>query len=39
MNSLLLNNQVAIPVIGYGTWQIADGREAYESVRYALETG
>ncbi len=39
MNSLLLNNQVAIPVIGYGTWQIADGREAYESVGYALETG
>ncbi|NBK22651.1 MAG: aldo/keto reductase [Spirochaetia bacterium] len=39
MNSLLLNNQVTIPVIGYGTWQIEDGREAYESVKYALESG
>jgi diketogulonate reductase-like aldo/keto reductase len=29
---------VAIPVVGFGTWQIK-GRQAYESVRQALELG
>lgn len=34
-----LNNGVKIPVIGFGTWQVKDGEEAYESVREALRVG
>lgn len=34
-----LNNGVEIPVIGFGTWQSADGDEAYHAVRWALEAG
>ncbi len=34
-----MNNTIPIPQIGFGTWQINEGREAYESVRYALEVG
>lgn len=34
-----LNNGVAIPKIGFGTWQIAEGDEAYNSVSYALKAG
>ncbi len=32
-----LYNQVKIPNVGFGTWQITEG--AYESVKYALKTG
>jgi len=28
----------AMPLLGFGTWQIR-GESAYQSVRYALETG
>lgn len=28
-----------LPPIGFGTWQLADGDEAYSSVKNALETG
>ncbi|GEP19046.1 aldo/keto reductase [Pediococcus argentinicus] len=34
-----LNNGVKIPVVGFGTWQSADGDEAYNSVKAALEAG
>jgi 2,5-diketo-D-gluconate reductase A len=33
-----LGNDVTMPMIGFGTWQIR-GNRAYESVRYALEAG
>jgi diketogulonate reductase-like aldo/keto reductase len=32
-------NGVEIPKIGFGTWQIPDGSEAYDSVRTALDAG
>jgi diketogulonate reductase-like aldo/keto reductase len=34
-----MSNGVEIPKIGFGTWQIPDGDEAYDSVRTALEVG
>jgi diketogulonate reductase-like aldo/keto reductase len=34
-----LRNGVNIPAIGFGTWQIPNGEEAYQSVRWALEAG
>ena len=34
-----LANGVKIPAIGFGTWQIKDGNEAYESTIWALEAG
>ena len=34
-----LYNGVLIPKIGFGTWQIADGEEAYNSVIWALKCG
>ena len=34
-----LANGVTIPKIGFGTWQIKEGEEAYRSTRYALEIG
>lgn len=34
-----LNNGVLIPAIGFGTWQVKDGEEAYNSVKWALEAG
>jgi diketogulonate reductase-like aldo/keto reductase len=34
-----LSNGVTIPKIGFGTWQIPDGPETYDSVRTALEAG
>lgn len=30
---------VKIPAIGFGTWQVKDGNEAYESTLWALESG
>ena len=33
METYTLANGVAIPKIGFGTWQIAEGEEAYNSVR------
>lgn len=34
-----LSNGIKIPAIGFGTWQVKDGQEAYDSVRWALEAG
>lgn len=34
-----LSNGVTIPKVGFGTWQSADGDEAYKSVKWALEAG
>ena len=34
-----LKNDVRIPSIGFGTWQIPNGRATYDSVSYALECG
>jgi diketogulonate reductase-like aldo/keto reductase len=34
-----LNNGVEIPVVGFGTWQSADGDEAYNAVKAALAAG
>ena len=34
METYTLANGVAIPKIGFGTWQIAEGEEAYNSVEY-----
>ena len=38
-DTFTLNNGVKIPKIGFGTWQIPEGAEAYESVTTALELG
>ena len=34
-----LDNGVKIPAIGFGTWQVKDGNEAYDSVLWAIEAG
>jgi diketogulonate reductase-like aldo/keto reductase len=34
-----LGGGVAMPVLGLGVWQLADGREAEQAVEWALETG
>ncbi len=34
-----LANGVQIPKIGFGTWQIPDGKDAYDAVAAALESG
>ena len=39
METYTLANGVAIPKIGFGTWQIAEGEEAYNSVSFALKAG
>lgn len=39
MEKLTLMNNVEIPVLGFGTWQVKEGEQAYESVKYALECG
>jgi 2,5-diketo-D-gluconate reductase A len=36
--TITLRNGVAMPLLGFGTWQLA-GKEAYDSVRAALEIG
>jgi diketogulonate reductase-like aldo/keto reductase len=38
-DTFTIAGDVAIPKIGFGTWQIPDGPEAYDSVRTALDTG
>lgn len=39
MDQYQLANGLNIPKIGFGTWQIPDGEEAYRAVSYALEAG
>ena len=34
-----LYNGVEVPAIGLGTWQVATGEEAYNSVLWALQAG
>jgi len=34
-----LSNDVKLPKIGFGTWQVANGQEAYQSVLLALKNG
>lgn len=34
-----MSNGVEIPVIGFGTWQIAEGEDAYNSTLHALKVG
>ncbi|MFT8917003.1 MAG: aldo/keto reductase [Oenococcus sp.] len=34
-----LNNGTKIPKIGFGTWQTAEGKRAYDAVSLALQTG
>ena len=34
-----LNNGIKIPAIGFGTWQVADGEEGYNSCLWALKAG
>lgn len=35
----VLNNGVPMPLLGFGVWQIANGRETEQAVRWALEAG
>lgn len=39
MENYTLSNGVQIPKIGFGTWQIPDGIEVYNSVSHALKVG
>ncbi|MGT2911443.1 aldo/keto reductase [Streptococcus cameli] len=39
METYILHNGVTIPKVGFGTWQIPDGEEAFNSVKHALEVG
>ncbi len=34
-----LNNGIRIPAIGFGTWQVAEGEEGYNSCLWALKAG
>lgn len=37
--SYTLRNGVKIPKLGFGTWQIKDGKDAYNAVKTALDSG
>ncbi|MFU2181255.1 aldo/keto reductase [Streptococcus pluranimalium] len=39
METYILSNGVTIPKLGFGTWQILDGDEAYQAVSHALKVG
>ncbi len=38
-NSIKLSNGIVIPLLGFGTWQIKEGEEAYASTLAALTAG
>jgi len=38
-STVTLNNGVAIPLFGLGTWQLGEGEEARRAVAYALQIG
>ncbi|MGE5479968.1 MAG: aldo/keto reductase [Chloroflexota bacterium] len=35
----VMHNGVRIPKIGFGTWQISNGKDAYDAVSFALQSG
>ena len=37
--TLTLSNGVIVPIVGFGTWQIKPGEEAYQSTLTALKLG
>jgi diketogulonate reductase-like aldo/keto reductase len=39
MKHYKLNNNILIPSVGFGTWQIPNGEVAYESTKSAIEAG
>jgi diketogulonate reductase-like aldo/keto reductase len=39
MQSVVLNNGVKMPILGFGVFQIADAAECERSVRDAIEVG
>ncbi|MDQ0222817.1 aldo/keto reductase [Streptococcus moroccensis] len=39
MEHYILSNGVTIPKLGFGTWQMKDGDEAYNAVAHALKVG
>ncbi len=39
MNYLTLHNNVQLPAIGFGTYKLQEGKECFESVKFALENG
>lgn len=39
MEKYVLSNGLAIPKVAFGTWQIPNGKDAYDAVKYALEVG
>ena len=39
MKNFKLNNGIEIPAIGFGTWQIEEGENAYNAVKTAIEKG
>ena len=38
-NTYTLHNQVEIPCVGFGTWQVPDGETAANAVMHAIEAG
>ena len=39
MQNVILNNDVAMPILGFGVYQITDATECEQSVLYAIESG
>lgn len=37
IDSYKLENGINVPLLGYGTWQIQNGKEIIESVKQAIE--
>jgi diketogulonate reductase-like aldo/keto reductase len=38
-SKITLNNNIEMPIVGFGTWQIKDGEAAYTAVKSALNIG
>lgn len=39
VQTLVLNTGAKIPMLGFGTWKLQEGEQAYQAVKCALETG
>lgn len=39
MQYYTLHNDIQIPALGFGTWKLKDGQEAYDAVSFALKEG